>query len=247
MTKFTLNTYISSTKSDKNIPEYNKRYEEIKTKIKQNWYSVKDSGHLVVKFDIPSEKVGGIGYDVIIEFNVGHSATFMEFKNTQIQVFSNCPSFIYMNAYFCKKSNLLIDWALPMYKDQNIFNEPIKKDPESPTQNNIRCEKSLYYAIKYLTSLSPVQMYLNASQSTKLPNSKILLQHIQGTDEVDKKRSDTISKEKTKLIKEKENEVAAAERKMKLKSIFSITHTDSVKSIKSKNTNIKSIKKIKHI
>ena len=250
MEKFNINKYISDTKTDKNISDYNQRYEQIKTNIKSSWFSVKDSGHLVVKFNIPSEKAGSVAYDVIVEFNVGSDATYKEFKTTQLRVFSNCPSFIFMNAYFCKMNDLLIDWAIPLYKDPNAFNSPAK-DPKDtnakPEQTKIKCEKSLYFAFKLLSSLNPIQMYLNASQSTKLPNSKILLHHLQGTEEVNFKRSDSITKEKVKVEKAKNNEIASIERKMKLKSIFNIKHSESVGSVKSNNNKVSSIKKVKHI
>ena len=126
------------------------RYDEL---IKKS----KDFSHFEYKVDddyyfhiiIPSEdKQRKNTYDVIIKFsspdeNFSRDTTL---KRYFMQVFSNCPSFVFTFAFVYNKYQLLIDELKNKFDDIVFENNPSVRNPGEI----INYEKSIYYACRYI-------------------------------------------------------------------------------------------------
>lgn len=124
------------------------QYEKIVSKITLKWYSY-SSNHLVAHVKIPSRSAEGLMYDVLLEFNLSSvPENITTIDKASLRVFSNCPSFTYTYANIFDKQGDLINWTKTKYS-KKIF----ELDPKIRNPHQIRSyERSLYFAIKYITS-----------------------------------------------------------------------------------------------
>ena len=230
MEEFTIAKYLRNTQANpKIISDYKKRYALIKDRITSQWYLDKSNGCIVVALRIPSEKTNMVYYDVLFEFK-GSSIddTSRQLKSKPIRVFSNCPSFVYMNANLFKQKGWLITWAMPLY-DSKTFPEEKESDGQKPKE--IRYEKSLFFATMYMSSLNPITVMSNMKSAVGFSNAQLILAHI-------KNPQKTLKQRQTQVKIEKKIEVA--EKKL---GIHKTPRTKTIgKTGKSKHTN-----KIKHI
>ena len=236
MDRMTLNEYLKAVNSDvKNKQKYLSRYESIKSQITSQWYKLKDTNNVVVVLSIPSEKAKNVKYNVILEFeSASTNETARNLMMSDMKVFSNCPSFVFMNAKLFEEKGFLLSWAKELY-DPRVFadTEEAKIDTTAPaTSKDVRCEKSLYYAALYIKSLSPITILSYLSRAWVVKDTKTLLWNIKDSNKVLERR---LARAKKHPIKKDSS--------TKKNSTKGSSMTHNVKSIKS----TKSISKIKHI
>ena len=244
MDKFTLENYLKKVEVDTKVKyDYRKRFENIRGKITTSWYTIGSKGSLIVHLKIPSEKAKDFFYDVLVEFvNASKDTSHKQFRQSDVKVFSNCPSFVYMNARYCKDKDWLIEWAIPLFdkrvfdessdskaknsiKDtaKKILNEPVKEKP-----TDIRYEKSLYFSFLYLNALSPVDVMYNAKKSMRVHQESAIIRHIEESDKVESKRKLSVAEDRTHFFRDKEK----AERTSHTGSSGKISRTSRVSSTK---------------
>lgn len=236
MDKLTLNEYIKVVNSDaKNKKTYLSRYESVKGRITSEWYRLKDTNDVVVVLTIPSEKAKYVKYNVILEFvSSSTKETAKNLMKSDMKVFSNCPSFVFMNAKLFEEKGFLLSWAKELY-DPKVFEdtEEAKVDTTTPaTPKDVRCEKSLYYAALFIKSMSPITILSFLSRARVVKDTKSILRNIKDSNKVLERR---ITKAKKHPIKK--------DTSTKKNATKGTSMTHNVKSIKS----TKSINKIKHI
>ena len=199
-----------------------RQYMEIQSNIRLSWYKLQDK-YYIAHIQIPSKSVEKLFYDVLLEFDIDSIP-----KNTaiinkaKVRVFSNCPSFTYTFAYVFNKNGDLIEWCRGKYEKEIFSKPPVKRNP----YELYSYEKSLYFAIKYITS--------GGRNNTK----NISLKHIEVSTYQKiyvniKSSSDTVELYKKKLQKAKEKE--------KPKKVSTTTKKQNVP----KKTNNKNTKKTK--
>ena len=224
--------------------EYDRRYESIADQITAKWYSFQN--HVVLHTKIPSEKTGKVSYDVILEFTVGVSTTLKDFINAKVNVFSNCPSFIFTNARYCYEHGMGISWAKSLMNQATL--EAKKEDSpdkdSKETQTAIKCEKSLYFAMKYLMRLNAIELFTALNGATKVFSTHAILSHIKNADKtMDKRQNATKTSSKPKV---KPNTHVSANEANKMKKLSKTKVTSAVSKTKSGAANNK-VKKVKHI
>lgn len=123
-------------------------YERIQESIRCMWYAI-EKKYFVTHVKIPSKSVDKLYYDVLIEIDVDSIPQASSVINGgNVRVFSNCPSFTYTYAYVFNQKGDLIPWTKSKYNHKIFELEPGKRNPMG-IENY---EKSLYFAIKYITS-----------------------------------------------------------------------------------------------
>ncbi len=219
------------------LKEYNERYAAVKNSITNRWYSV--GKKLILHTKIPSEKDPKIYYDVLLEFPVDAQSSVKNFRNASMRVFSNCPSFAFINYHYCRTHNMSITWA------DGLYGPNAKKEPsaDKEPQELIRCEKSLYFAVKFINDMDNIALLTSMGSATKLLNERAVLIHIRKADKVLVKRASVKVTPKKKTPEKKKpnasNEYKTG--KIKLESVIG-------KSSKTRHTKgISKISKIKHI
>ena len=225
--------------------DYDKRYETIVSQITAKWYTY--SGHVVCHIRIPSEKTSKVSYDVLLEFAVNPNVTLKDFVNSKVSVFSNCPSFIFTNAKFCYEHGMGIGWARTLMNQATLEakrEEPGNKDTKEP-QTAIKCEKSLYFAMKYLIGLNAIELFTALNGANKVHSTNAILAHIRNADKTMDKRQKAANKPTAKPAIKPNTHVSANE----ANKINKLSKTKVVKAVsKSKTTSAnKKVKKIKHI
>lgn len=120
------------------------KYQEIKSGIKINGYTIVD-GDYFVHVSIPSSSNKNQSYDVVILFFTDNSKVERELtlSNYYVKFFSNSPSFIYQYAVLYKVNGFLIDFLYDKM-DQAY----IDKEPQKPKK--LMYDKSIYAACQYL-------------------------------------------------------------------------------------------------
>lgn len=103
-------------------------------------------GNYFFHIKVPSEKVKGLFYDVVIKSEVPSDKKRVTINNNPIKVYSNSPSFLFQYAYVCNKYGLIIDELIPKIGDIALSTPPKSKNP----LENFGFEKSIYYACMYL-------------------------------------------------------------------------------------------------
>ena len=162
--------------------DYDKRYETIADQISAKWFSC--NGHIVSHIRIPSEKTSKVSYDVLLEFTVGVSTTLKEFVNSRVSVFSNCPSFVFSNAKFCYEHGMGIGWARTLLNQATLDakkDEDVNESSKEP-QTSIKCEKSLYFAMKYLLGLNAIELFTALNGANKVHSPSAILMHIRNAE-----------------------------------------------------------------
>lgn len=244
MDKLTLSLYLRKVEAtDETKAKYRQRYKEVQGKIVSRWYYVKATHKIVAQVKIPSEKTSMM-YDVLIEFPFGKSdGTYRDFRNDEIRVFSNCPSFVYMNARVFERKGFLINWAKDLYNKETLAPPPKDKEEEELTKD-VKYEKSLYFAAIYLCSLNAIQVLKFIHDAMTMPNNDIIIKFIRSSDWAMEKRG----KEYQAELKKKEKIRAADKGSVKVsgKDKPLISHIKKV-SHTSKTSKVNRSKKIKHI
>ena len=228
--RLTIKEYFKLTSKSNKVGEYNSRYNSIKDKVVIKWYKLKDNGHLVMHFKVPSEKTPKLMYDTLIEFYTNNTSA-SSIKNSEIKVFSNCPSYVFMNARVAKNLNMDIDWANGLFSKETLAPPPEDKADSVPTE--IRIERGLYFPMYHLKQLSDIEIMNNAKSAKTIPNGKMLAVFIRDSDWVMEKRGQygTIKKIEKNISKlnpfknttQKSKMVTKTKKTPKVGSIKSIT------------------------
>ena len=238
-TRLTLSEYMKLCNANKpKFQSYEKRYEEIKNKIVVRWYKLHDSKHLVMHFKIPSEK-SKLMYDTLIEFYT----TFTDansIKRAEMKVFSNCPSWVYMNARVAHTKNMDIDWA------NDLFNKETLKPPEEGKEDpdNIRLEKALTFAMIHLKNMTDLTLMSKAKSAMIIPNGPTLAKFIRNSDWVMEKRGQAKSDQDFRKLLEKFSPVKVSQAQTKR---VGMSTSKTIKTTKVASTKTKSVAKTKKI
>ena len=244
MDAFTLGNYLRRVEADPKIKaNYKTRYKEISKQIESNWFVIGDDGPLIIHILIPSEKVKAISYDGLFEFPTGKNTTLKDFKQSEVKIFSNCPSFVYMNAKICKEKGYLIPWATDLINPR-AFEEDKKsaqkEESSTPKSADVRYEKSLYFSALYLNDLKPIDVLRFISHAHKVSDTKYIVSKIKGTSWVEDNRAFQSAKEKQHMFRDKAKEEKAASR---TKVTSAVTKAGSI----SKTKKVSKVNKVKHI
>ena len=228
---------LANSKKDK-YKEYEKRYNEIKNKIVVRWYKLHDSKHLVLHFKIPSEKTR-LMYDTLIEFYTGYTDA-NSIKRAEMKVFSNCPSWVFMNARYAKEHNMDISWA------NDLFNKETLAPPEEGTEPKaeLSIEKGLAFAIIYLKSLTDVTLMSKAKTALLIRNGETLSKFIRNSDWIMEKRGQYKSEQDFKKLLEKFSPVKVSQAQTKRAGMST---SKTIKTTKVSSTKTKSVAKTKKI
>lgn len=239
MDKLTLSLYLRKVEADQKTKDtYRQRYQEVRDKIRSRWFSITSIGHMVVYLKIPSEKVD-VNYDVLIEFPFGkNSGTYRGFRNSNIKVYSNCPSFVYINARVFDRKGFLIPWTKQLY-DAKTFEPPPKEKMEEELKKDVKYEKSLYFAALYLDELNAIQVLTEMSESVQLPTPAAISQIMKSPDQVLRTRNRKEEKAKKKDKGKPDKQMMTAEKNNKPNS-KAVGKVASIKSVSRSN-------KVKHI
>lgn len=158
------------------IEEYRERYEKLigsGKAFRHDTYTVNPGGRVMVHIKVPSETVDRFFYDVLIELSAEKSAA--DFRDCDIKIFSNCPSFVYSVAYVFahwdpdapakggssrKNAGMMIDTLrgkLPKERllvpgsEKSLGHKPIHDKPVVRNPMGIPLfDKSVYFAIFYM-------------------------------------------------------------------------------------------------
>ena len=186
MEKLTIRSYINNKSfDDKKKKEYIDRYRAISPKIHLKWFRMTDTQHLVMHFKIPSEKSKTLMYDTLIEFCTT-STTPYTLKNSDIKVFSNCPSYVFMNARFASMNGLSIKWAEPLFSKETL--QPPTEDSGKELPKDIRIERGLFFAIYHISQLTDIELMAYSQKAYKIPNGDAITAFIRNQDWVMEKR-----------------------------------------------------------
>ncbi len=103
-----------------------------------------DTGDLLYHVTVPSEfyKTNKICYDVLFLLKASQQRRAMR----EIQVFSNCPSFVYTYCYVYNKKGLLIEDFKDKLPTEALTQAPVVRNPIE----SMGYEKSTYIAARYL-------------------------------------------------------------------------------------------------
>lgn len=153
------------------IEDYRERYDQLIAsgkKFQHDAYTT-TKGRVIVHIKVPSETIDGkFFYDVLFELTAEKSA--VDFRDCNIKVFSNCPSFVYSVAYVFahwnpdddsgKKPGMMIDslrGKLPRERmlipgtEKALGREPVHDKPVVRNPMGIPLfDKSLYFAVFHM-------------------------------------------------------------------------------------------------
>lgn len=238
-TRLTMAEYnkIISTNKDK-YNEYQKRYAEIKNKIQVRWYKLQDNKHLVMHFKIPSEKTR-LMYDTLIEFCTTYTDA-NSIKRCELKVFSNCPSWVFMNARAAHEKSMDISWA------NNLFNKDTLKPPDEGKEasNDIRLEKGLCFAIIYLKELNEITLMGKARTALPIKSGNDLAVFIRNSDWVMEKRGQYKSEEDFKKLLQKFSPVKISNAQTKRAGMSTSKTITTTKTTSSRTRSVAKTKKI---
>lgn len=218
--------------------EYESRYNEIRKRITVRWYKLLNSKHIVMHFKIPSEK-SKLMYDTLIEFYTNFTDA-NSLRRCEIKVFSNCPSWVYMNARIANKNNMDIDWAI------SLFNKEALKPPEEGKEvaDNIRLEKGLCFAMIHLKEMNDVTLMSKAKTAMPIRNGEDLSKFIRNSDWVMEKRGQYKSEQDFRKLLEKFSPVKISNAQTKRAGISTSKTTTTTKVSSSRTKSVAKTKKI---
>lgn len=155
------------------IEEYRERYDRLVASgkaFRHDTYTVNPGGRVMVHIKVPSETVDNFYYDVLIELEAEKSAA--DFRDCDIKIFSNCPSFVFSVAYVfahwnpdatdkkSKSKGMMIDslrGKLPKDRmlvpgtEKSLGRKPVHDKPVVRNPMGIPLfDKSVYFAIFYM-------------------------------------------------------------------------------------------------
>lgn len=241
MDKLSLNGYMKEVKASATTKEeYRKRYEEVRDKIATRWFTVKATNRIVVHLRIPSEKVK-MSYDVLVEFQFGrNNGSYKTFRTDDIRVYSNCPSFVYMNARVFDRKGFLIPWAKQLYEKATL-EPPTEKDKlEEDLKKDVKYEKSLYFTALYFNDLNPIQVLTEIRESTNVPRVEAIVQYMRSPEKAMQVRTKKSEKDRKKGLSNKKETVVTAKDGSLSKDKNKISKVNKV-------SKVGSINKVKHI
>lgn len=155
-------------------------YAKIVSQITHTWYSLQDK-YYIAHIKIPSKSADKLMYDVLIEVDstsIPKQAAVI--NNSKCRVFSNCPSFVFTYAYVFDKNHDIIPWAKKKY-NQKVFDfNPVKRNPIEMRNY----ERSLYFAIKYITSNGRNYKAGINLNMTRIRSHLQILTNVQSSDDV---------------------------------------------------------------
>lgn len=242
----TLNEYLNFVNSNpKAKTTYSARYMKIKGDITSTWYTVKDTKNVVVSIQIPSEKAKHVSYNVVLEFPEGTvSETAKKLLNSEMKVFSNCPSFVFMNAKYFEEKGFLINWAKPLY-DPKVFEETEELSSskmeanKEKSERDVKCEKSLFFAAMHIRQMSTIGILTRLSKAQPIKDTNTVLKHIKNSNDTLNKRLRNAKKHPLSKYPKKENKEP--------KSASNVTKKVGTTKMIKKVGSVKSVSKIKHI
>lgn len=81
------------------IDGYRERYKSLckRAKFSHTIYTIMPGNRTLIHVKVPSETVENFTYDVLLEFKAAPDV--VDFRDCDIKIFSNCPSFVYSYAY----------------------------------------------------------------------------------------------------------------------------------------------------
>lgn len=230
MNRLTIKEYFNIIDSTKE-KDYINRYNAIKNSVQIKWYRLTYNNHLVLHFKVPSEKSKRLMYDTLVEFcttNMNASSI----RQSEIKVFSNCPSYVFMNARVAHNNNYDIEWANGLFAKETLAPPPEDKADKVPTE--IRIERGLFFAIYHIKQMSDIEIMHKAMGAIRIPNGKALALFIKDQDWVMEKRGQIADEKKLKNLIEKLSPVKSQNRKVGVSKLQNTTKT--IKSATSKKT-----------
>lgn len=191
----------------------------------------RDDDKYIVYLKIPSEKIKGIYYDVVIEFYPGNIVTGMgaSLKNYNIKVFSNDPAFIFTYAYVFNKNKLIIDDLIPKIGKIALEEKPSIKNPNQV----IGYVKTLYFAYLYMKNKGLFNKEVFDSYSTKYSKTNLFNSVMAASKKINERINATVEKEKS----DKAN---------KVKSANNINNSRKVSKISNSSKTSHVVSKVKH-
>jgi hypothetical protein len=166
---------------------------------------------------------------------------------SEMKVFSNCPSFVFMNAKFFEEKGFLIEWAKSLY-DPKVFEETEEMQDSKREANaqatvkDVKCEKSLYFAVMHIRSMTPISILTKLSKARQIKDTATVLKHIKNSNDMLAKRVRNASKHPLNPKKK----TTSRDDKTKNSLTKSVGKVKSVSKIKSTKST-KNVSKIKHI
>ena len=237
--RLSISEYMKLANDNKDkLNEYEKRYEEIKNKIVVRWYKLNNSKHLVMHFKIPSEK-SKLMYDTLIEFYTEFTDA-NSIRRSEIKVFSNCPSWVYMNARVAHKLSMDIDWAIDLFNKETL--KPPEEGKEDP--DKIRIEKGLAFAIIHLKKMNDVTLMAKSKGAMHIHNGETLARFIRNSDWVMETRGQAKSEQDFRKLLEKFSPVKISQAQTKRAGMST---SKTIKTTRVASTKTKSVAKTKKI
>lgn len=187
MIKLSIREYLKKPFDSQKKTEYINRYNSIKYHISIKWFKLTSNNHLVMHFKIPSEKSTKIMYDTLIEFCTTSNTPYT-LKNCDIKVFSNCPSYVFMNARFASLNSLSIIWAEPLYSKDTLKLPSEEELKTKPLPIDIKIEKGLFFAIYHVSKLSDIELMAYTQKAFKINSGEMITAFIRNQDWVMEKR-----------------------------------------------------------
>ena len=202
MAQLTLREYFKIVSSNNKFTEYTGRYHSIKGNVVVKWFKLKDCGHMVLHYKIPSEKRKNLMYDTLIEFCTDR-LTDNALRNAPIRVFSNCPSYVFMNARFADMNGFSIPWANPLFNKETLERPSEEDQAKLPTE--IRIERGLFFPLFHAKNMSAIQVMDCATNALPIKNGEELTKFIKSQDWVLEKRGQAPDMKRMADILEKFN------------------------------------------
>lgn len=154
-------------------------YANIVSQITHKWYYLSNK-YYIAHVKIPS-KSSDLFYDILIEIDkdsIPKQVTTINGGNCR--VFSNCPSFVFTYAYVFNKNKDIIPWTKKKYNKRVFELNPARRNP-AEIKNY---EKSIYFAIKYITSNGRNYIAGINLNVTKIRSHYQILNNLQSSDDV---------------------------------------------------------------
>lgn len=195
----TINQYLKMAKDAGKLDDYTKRYNEISRKANVIWYKLLDTGHFVLHFKIPSEKKKFVMYDTLIEFETSNINA-LAIKRANIKVFSNCPSYVFMNAKWANENGLAVQWSNDLFNKQTL--DPVYTEEEQAArakkepQTSLKIERGLFFPILHVSKMTNTILTTSATTAIPIPSGALLTKFIKSADWVLEKRGQQSSLEK---------------------------------------------------
>ena len=133
------------------LDRYNYRYQVLNKNKHIDMKVYVDGNNVYYHLIIPSEsEFKENDYDIILKFSPRNQTDIDDksYRQYEMQVFSNCPSFTYTYAYVAKLNGYLIPELMNKYDEQVLQYPPVSRNPGLL----FSYEKSIYYACLYVTS-----------------------------------------------------------------------------------------------